>query len=138
MKYSATMTTMKTRRSHLRNRHLWAGIGLGNARRINLDGSYDFFWVVMEDGALGLMLKLSTLPTPLPKIPKLRNLDISFRSLAKGAAFVITLKERSQIELFEVLCLDVVRAAESAESAVTALQLAIKRTYRWHYLLKSG
>jgi hypothetical protein len=118
--------------------HPWKNLGPNDARRVNSSGRFDFFWVVLEANAPGLMLKLRDLPDPLPSIPKLRNLVASFRKMETGGAFVLGLKELSQVEVFETLCRDVVSAGESGSDLDDALARTIQRTRRWHHLLRGG
>ena len=116
----------------------WRGLVRGEARRVDSSGQYDFFWVVLEDGTLGIMLSLERLPSPYPKLPRLKNLELAFRSIQNGHAFVLALKDRSQAEIFETLCQDAIGASESAEDSKEALARFLLRTRRWHYLLRSG
>ncbi|WP_412050347.1 PD-(D/E)XK motif protein [Hoeflea sp. Naph1] len=116
----------------------WQRLEVGDARRVDSAGRFDFFWVLLDAGTLGLMLKLPAMPDPVPKLPKLKNLTATFRQLGSGSAFVLSLKERSQVEIFETLCLDVVGAGEAAENRDDALVRAIQRTRRWHHLLRGG
>lgn len=116
----------------------WTKLSEGEALRVNADGKYDFFWVKPEAGIPGLMLRLLEKPDPLPRLPKLKNLTANFRSVGAGYAFVLTLKDLSQIDVFETLCRDVVEAGESAENINDALTRTIQRTYRWHHLLRGG
>ena len=116
----------------------WEKLDPNDARRVDVGGRYDFFWVVLEAGMPGLMLKLPSLPQPVPRPPKLKNLVVSFRPVEGGSAFVIGLKERSQAEIFETLCRDVVAAGEAGEHRDEALSRAIQRTRRWHHLLRGG
>lgn len=116
----------------------WASLEPDDAKRVNANNQYDFFWVVIETGVPGLLLKLPSLPAPIPRLPKLKNLLTSFRTISGGAAFVIGLKETSQAEIFETLCHDVVEAGEKGNSIEEALQRVIQRTHRWHHLLRGG
>ena len=70
----------------------WGKLAVDEARRVNIDGQFDFFWVVLENSMPGLVLKLSSLPEPMPRLPKLKNLIVSFRPAFGGSAFVIGLK----------------------------------------------
>ena len=78
------------------------------------------------------------LPNPVPDLPKLRNLEIRFQTLPGGPILYIRLKDSAQLELFETLCRDVMAAGELAETEAEALERAIGRTFRWHYLLRGG
>ena len=86
----------------------------------------------------GLMLRLPVVPDPAPRLPKLKNLVAAFRPADGGQAFVLGLKERAQVEIFETLCRDVVNAGEAGENRDDALARAIQRTRRWHHLLRGG
>ncbi len=116
----------------------WKQLAPGDARRVSSKGKFDFFWVVLEEGMPGLMLRVPSFPEPAPGLPRLKNLVLSFRTVEGGGAFVLGLKERSQAEIFETLCLDVVSAGEATESRDDALARAIQRTRRWHHLLRGG
>lgn len=116
----------------------WDKLGPDDARRVDSGGHYDFFWVVLEAGMPALMLKLPSFPQSAPRLPKLKNLDASFRSAGDHSVFVLGLKERSQVSIFETLCRDVVSAGEAGEDCADALSRTIKRTQRWHYLLRGG
>ena len=122
----------------MRYRDPWEKLDLDNARRVDADGRYDFFWVVLDAGMPGLMLRLPSMPQPIPRLPKLKNLVASFRLVSGGSAFVLGLRERSQVEIFEALCRDVVEAGEAGEDRDDALSRALQRTRRWHHLLRGG
>lgn len=116
----------------------WDKLGPDDARRVDGGGRYDFFWVVLEAGMPALMLKLPSFPQPAPQLPRLKNLDASFRTAGEHSVFVLGLKERSQLGIFETLCRDVVTAGEAGDDFGDALSRTIKRTQRWHYLLRGG
>ncbi len=122
----------------MKPRDPWQRLNTDEAKRVSLAGRFDFFWVVLEAGMPGLMLRLPSLPQPLPRLPKLKNLKASFRAVAGGSAFVLGLRERSQIEIFETLCRDVVDAGEAGSDRDDALSRALQRTRRWYHLLRGG
>jgi hypothetical protein len=92
----------------------------------------------MPRADVALVLQLTDLPRPAPDLPKLRNLEIRFQTLPGGPILYIRLKDRAQLELFETLCRDVMAASELAQTETEALERAIGRTFRWHYLLRGG
>ena len=134
------MKTTKTmiRRQLLKPRDPWERLDPDEAKRVDAAGRFDFFWVALEAGMPGLMLRLPSVPQPLPRLPKLKNLVASFRPVSGGSAFVLGLKERSQVEIFETLCRDVVEAGEAGADRDEALARALQRTHRWHHLLRGG
>ncbi|MFD1694960.1 PD-(D/E)XK motif protein [Roseibium aestuarii] len=116
----------------------WEKLEPGDARRVDSAGKFDFFWALPELGMPGLMLRLASLPRPLPQLPKLKDLQISFRSLTGGAALFVGLKDLSQLEVFQILCRDVVAAGEVGVSLEDALSRTIRRLLRWHRLMRGG
>lgn len=132
------MTKTKIRRHLLKPRDPWERLNPDEAKRVDVAGRFDFFWVVLEAGMPGLMLRFPSAPQPIPRLPKLKNLVASFRPVPGGSAFVLGLKERSQVEIFETLCRDVVEAGEAGADRDEALARAIQRTRRWYHLLRGG
>lgn len=116
----------------------WDRLSIGDARRVNGSGRFDFFWIVLEDFVPALALKLATVELPDHRIPKLRSLDMRYRLVDGVQALVLSLTDRSLSETFITLCLDVVGAGEAGGDADQALMFALNRTRRWHYLLRGG
>ena len=116
----------------------WNDLASGDARRVNSEGNFDFFWVVLDIGKIGLMLKLPRDHKGRPRLPKLKNLSMSYRVVTDGEALVIGLSDFSQMEIFETLCRDVVEAGEAGRSLGEALSRAVQRTHRWYHLLRGG
>jgi len=118
----------------------WSGLEAGktDTRRVDASARWNWFWATMPRTDVALVLQLSELPDPLPDLPKLRNLEIHFQTLQGGPILYVRLKDRAQLELFETLCRDVMAAGELANTEAEALERAIGRTFRWHYLLQRG
>lgn len=118
----------------------WSGLEAGkvDTRRVSALARWNWFWAVMPRADVALVLQLAALPEPAPDLPKLRNLEIRFQTLPGGPILYVRLKDNAQLELFETLCRDVMAAGELAETEAEALERAIGRTFRWHYLLRGG
>ncbi|MFO1202485.1 MAG: PD-(D/E)XK motif protein [Tabrizicola sp.] len=118
----------------------WSGLEPGkvDTRRVSAAARWNWFWAVMPRADVALVLQLANLPQPAPDLPKLRNLEIRFQTLPGGPILYIRLNDNAQLELFETLCRDVMAAGELAETEGEALERAIGRTFRWHYLLRGG
>lgn len=118
----------------------WSGLEAGkvDTRRVHASARWNWFWAVMPRTDVALVLQLSNLPDPIPDLPKLRNLEIRFQTLQGGPILYIRLKDSAQLELFETLCRDVIAAGELANTEAEALERTIRRTFRWHYLLRGG
>lgn len=118
----------------------WDGLAAGgiDARRVDTAGRYDFFWIMSADSEPGLLLRLGPDMEKITPLPRMRNLDLSYKEVAGRTSLVLLLKDDEQRELFASLCLDIVRAGETATDKRDALSRAIRRTMRWHHLLRGG
>lgn len=118
----------------------WSGLEVGgvDTRRVDASARWNWFWTVMPGPDVALVLILSDFPDPVPDIPILRNLEIRFQSLSGRSILFIRLKDSAQLELFETFCRDVVATGEFAEVEEEVLARVVKRTFRWHYLLRGG
>jgi hypothetical protein len=116
----------------------WAGLAPDIGRRVDSEGRYDFFWAAMPSGLPGLLLKIPEGTPKVQPLPALRNLSLTYRQVDNREIFCISLEDRSQVEIFEALCRDVVAAGERADTADAVLSRAILRTMRWHHLLRAG
>lgn len=115
----------------------WVGISVGDGKRVNAGGNYDFFWVNFADDEPGLILKLPDDVEEISPLPRLRNIDVSYR-IMNSKVFALRLRDSAQREVFEALCRNVVSSAETADTLDAALSRSIRRTRRWHFLLKGG
>lgn len=118
----------------------WTGLAAGgvDARRVDREGLRDFFWWLSEDDAPALLLRMAPETEQRHPLPKVAGLDIRYRDIPGGEALVIRLRELEQVDIFETLCRDVVAAGEAGRSNQDALDHSIRRTLRWHHLLRTG
>lgn len=118
----------------------WTGLATGaiDARRVDRSGDRDFFWWLSEDDTPALLLRMTVEMEKRHPLPKVAGLDIRYRDIPGGEGLVIRLRELEQIDIFETLCRDVVAAGEAGGSEQDALDRSIRRTLRWHHLLRAG
>lgn len=118
----------------------WTGLAAGgiDARRVDSSGQRDFFWCLSEDDSPALLLRMTPEMEKRHPLPKMAGLDIRYRDTRAGEGLVVRLREPEQIDLFETLCRDVVTAGEAGNSDQDALDRSIRRTLRWHHLLRAG
>ena len=115
----------------------WKGLSEGNMRRVDAHGKHNFFWATIENRAPALLMVLKPETEMASDLPALKNIDARFRTV-NGRAFVISLLDNAQREIFETLCRDIVEAGEGAPDQSAALDRVVRRTRRWHFLLKGG
>lgn len=118
----------------------WAGLGQGgpDSRRVDHGGRFDFFWVALPNGEPGLMLLLAEGVGDVLPLPRMRNLELRYQDLSGRRGLVLVLHEPEHRDLFLSLCKDIVSAGEAATDGADALDRSIRRTLRWHHLLRRG
>ncbi|WP_222054396.1 PD-(D/E)XK motif protein [Rhizobium laguerreae] len=116
----------------------WDRLGVGEARRVNSQGKYDFFWIMIEGLRPGLILKLDEGQLLVEPLPILRSIDTRYRLVGDRQSFVLSLGDNGLIELFEALCRNIADGGEQAANHQDALFHTVQRTRRWHHLLRGG
>lgn len=124
------------------NEHPWHSLdaptstGTINARRVDAQFPWDFFWAVDSDRRSLLVLRYSA---GFPgKLPKLKGVEVLNSRASEHAVLVFRLLDAAHRDLFYRLCKDIVRATSAASSEIEAVRLALARTWRWHHLLGRG
>lgn len=116
----------------------WQGLRFDEARRVDKKGRHDFFWAVVENNNVALALALPEGSERILPLPKIKSLDIGYRRLGSRDALIVTLLDLEQVDLFTSLCRDIVFSGDQGETPLDALDRTVRRTLRWHHLLRSG
>jgi hypothetical protein len=118
----------------------WTGLRPGaiDARRLDSANRHDLFWIVTDQKEAGLLLRLDPDTEEPGALPRLQHLHLGYRALGGGRALTIVLRDQEQRELFATLCRDIAAAADEAPDNQGALERALRRTLRWHHLLRGG
>jgi hypothetical protein len=111
-----------------------------NARRVDAQHPWGFFWAKDADGKCLLVLQHATLGSAMSPLPRLRGLEVKYVSNEESGQSTLLLRliDPSLRDVFQTLCLDVVESTEAAPSEAQALEVALRRMWRWHHLLRGG
>jgi hypothetical protein len=115
-------------------------IGQTNAKRAEIDHLYDFFWGKGTAGEHLFIFQCEKSISCKERAPKLNGIDIVEYTPENGNKknIVISIKDREHIEIFYVLCCNILSATKAATDSKAALAILYRRTWRWHQLLKKG
>ena len=116
---------------------VWQNLRSGDGLRVSKEGKFDFFWAVLEQNTVAMILRLPEGVDCTLAVPKFKSLEVNFRQLDK-MSLVLRLLDDTQRDLFHTLCKDVVLAAEQGQDLNDAVARAIRRTRRWSFLLRGG
>ena len=74
------------------------------------------------------------------RLPQIRDIEVTLSDTDQHGTRTLGLKLRdsSLQDIFHTLCVDIVSAAARAASEPDAVNTALRRTWRWHHLLRGG
>ena len=111
---------------------------VANARRADDKHPYDFYWALDMDGHC---LFIYEYPNELPlkeKKPRLNGISI-IDYAPEGSdkkRLILSLRQAEHREIFYRLCTDVLEATQECKDPASALHVMLRRTWRWHQLLR--
>ena len=130
----------------MNNENPWADIDapsaadVVNARRVNAEMSWDFFWARDAERRVLLTMRHAAPSSAEVRLPNLRGVEVTLSpaDVANTRTLAFRLLETDQQEIFRTLCMDIVSVASKATTEQEAVGLALMRTWRWHHLLRGG
>lgn len=111
-----------------------------NAKRIDADIPWGFFWARGVDRKCLLVLRHAPDSAPRGRLPKLKGIEITASAGDNSDSCILIFKliDSAHRDIFYRLCKDIVSGATLATSENEAIDIALNRTWRWHHLLRGG
>ena len=110
-----------------------------SGRRSDATHPYDFFWARDLEGRCLLVFEYSGEIKIRDRRPRLREIRIiEPRIEGEPARFILELTRNENREIFHQLCLDIIESTSACADQKSALATLIRRTWRWHGMLKGG
>ena len=139
------VTRMKTRWLSPMAEDPWSGIApperasLINARRVSQSINWGLYWAVDADRNVLLILQHGSRVGKSRRLPTLRGLCVESQPVNEVTErLVIRLADREQREVFHRFCQDIIGSTAMAKTESQAVERFLARTWRWHWLLRSG
>lgn len=109
-----------------------------NAKRSDETHLFDFFWAVDIDGHCLFIYEYDRGLKPGEKKPKLNGIGIiDYDPEDDGRKkLILSLRQTEQREIFYRLCTDILEATHECKDEASALQVMLRRTWRWHQMLR--
>lgn len=110
------------------------------ARRVDHTLHWGFFWAKSLQNDCLLVLRHAAGSSPTSRLPRLKGIEMT---LTDGdhrdeRLLVLRLVDPPQRDIFYSLCRDIVSSSGAAASEKEAVAIALRRTWRWHLLLRGG
>src|SRR5450830_170430 len=111
-----------------------------NAKRVDADLPWGFFWARDVDRRCLLLLSHAPESSPRGHLPKMKGIEVVAKPADKQheGLLVFKLSDSAQRDIFYRLCKDIVASTSRASTEKAAVEIALARTWRWHHLLKGG
>lgn len=109
-----------------------------NAKRIDKKHLFDFFWALDLDGHCLFIYEYDKALELTEKKPRLEGISIVVFVPEDGGKkrLILSLRKAEHREIFYRLCTDVLEATQECKDAASALHVMVRRTWRWHQLLR--
>jgi len=112
-------------------------VGNFNMNMVDVEGlKCQVFWAVSGDNRCSLLLRTESDYSSVIEPPTLKGLDISYDR--SNRLLIYILNDNDQRTIFWSLCNDIIDSTKQAESEEEALNIAINRSWKWHFLLRGG
>lgn len=98
----------------------------------------DFYWAKDYYGHLLFIIHTNSDIIINEKIPSLNGLKINVGNLEEKRQLVLTLQDTSNIDLFYILCKDLINTAKNVKDELIAIRRILKRLTQWQYFLKNN
>lgn len=111
-----------------------------NARRVDADMPWGFFWARGIDRRCLLLLRHAEDASPKVRLPRLKGIETTLTDSDgdHNRTLALRLLDTAQRDIFHRLCLDIMASAAGAANETEAVAIALARTWRWHHLLRGG
>ncbi|RAN38911.1 PD-(D/E)XK motif protein [Hyphomonas sp. GM-8P] len=122
----------------------WIEIGLPessgaiNAKRVDAEHPFNFYWARDLAGLRLLVLEYSGEITSTRKMPALSDMELIRLPGSGSHRLIWRLLKPEHTEVFYRLCADIIFRSSDASTEAEAVELAIGRTWKWRQLLRGG
>jgi len=111
-------------------------LGAIGARRADPDHPFDFYYAVNAESQLMLVLKLRVPVRLNSELPRLKGLKALW--IDKSHELHLVLAKAQDVDLFAMLCKDLINFTFDAQSDTDCIELLCARLLKWHRLLSRG
>lgn len=98
----------------------------------------DFYWAKDYYGHLLFILHTNSDIIINEKIPNLNGLTINVGNLKEKKQLVLTLQDISYVDLFYIICVDLIDTIKQINDEFVAVKRILKRLVQWQYFLKNN
>lgn len=110
-----------------------------SARRADADHPFDFYWARDLEGRCLLVFEYESTTSIRDRRPRLKEIRIIEPHIdGEPARFILELTYSENREIFHQLCLDIIESTRECADEKSALATLLRRTWRWHGMLKGG
>lgn len=108
--------------------------------RVDASHPWNLYWTLDSDGRQLLALDHSVSASNSLRLPRASGLEVSHGRSADSSRelLVLSLTEPTLRDIFWRLCTDIVETTRACESESEAVATFVRRTWRWHHLLRGG
>lgn len=108
--------------------------------RVDATHAWNLYWAIDSDGRPLLALRHAVTSAASLRLPRFNGVEVG-HGRATGSTddlLLLTLTDQSLRDVFWRLCIDIVDSTRSCSSESEVVAVFVRRTWRWHHLLRGG
>ena len=114
----------------------WSTLNLSSSRRVELETVHDFFWILDDQGRMGLKTSFRELPHEASPIEKISGMAVVLRhSDRQTDELFLIITNPADREIFYSLCLDLIRSTQEASGDRQLYYTILNRLRHWRRFL---
>lgn len=116
----------------------WSTMSLGTKRRIDLETNFEIFWIKTSKNINGIFFKVPSVFFEFKNNFLFKEIDIIFNILENDTEIYLLLKNKNNLEIFNILCRDILGVTLNATPAKDKVDQIFLRLKKWENLLSKG
>lgn len=116
----------------------WSTMSLGTKRRIDLETNFEIFWIKTSKNINGIFFKVPSAFFEFKNNFLFKEIDIIFNILENDTEIYLLLKNKNNLEIFNILCRDILGVTLNATPAKDKVDQIFLRLKKWENLLSKG
>lgn len=114
----------------------WSSLHLSSSRRVEIETVHNFFWVLDDQGRIGLKVNFSNLPHQEAAIGKIRGINVIVRQDEhQSTELYLIISSNADREIFHSLSLDLIKSTHQIPGSTEMYECILKRLRHWQRFL---
>lgn len=116
----------------------WNTMPLSTKRRVNLETNFEIYWIKTSKNINGILFKVPSVFFEFKNNFLFKEIDLILNTLENDTEIYLLLKNNSSLEIFNILCKDILGVALKVNPTKNTTEEIFFRLKKWENLLSKG